>query len=116
VLAAALLVSGCAGMAEYPLGIPASSSPRFFASMEAVASSRGMMISKHATSLHVQTRDGDWLQYMERNGSIILLVIADTDGLDDLQIAERKAKLKQLSDELVGEARKNAAEVSVFGG
>ena len=113
-LAAALLLAGCAGMAEYPLGIPASSSPKFYASMESVAAGRGMMISKHPTSLNLQTKDGDWLQYMQRDGTIILLVIAETDGLTDAQIAERKAKLKQLSDELVAEARGIAAQASAF--
>lgn len=110
----ALALSACAGMAEYPLGIPASSTPKFYAAMEAVAASRGMMISKHPTSLNVQTKDGDWLQYMQRQDALVLVVIADTEGLSDAQIEERKAQLKALSDELVSEARKTAWEAKAF--
>ena len=101
-------------MAEYPLGIPASSTSKFYAAMEAVAASRGMMISKHPTSLNVQTKDGDWLQYMQRQDALVLVVIADTEGLSDAQIEERKAQLKALSDELVAEARKTAWEAKAF--
>ncbi|MBK6515576.1 MAG: hypothetical protein IPG04_16060 [Polyangiaceae bacterium] len=110
----ALALSACAGMAEYPLGIPASSTSKFYAAMEAVAASRGMMISKHPTSLNVQTKDGDWLQYMQRQDALVLVVIADTEGLSDAQIEERKAQLKALSDELVSEARKTAWEAKAF--
>lgn len=101
-------------MAQYPTGIPDSSSPKFYAAMELVANERGMMISKHPTSLNVQTKEGDWLQYMQQNGVIVLVVIAETDGLTDDQIEARKAKLKALSDELVAEARKHAEETKAF--
>lgn len=109
-----LVLAGCAGMAQYPLGIPASSSPKFYASMEAVAASHNMMISRHDTSLNIQTAEGDWLQYMQQNGAIVLVVIAETDGLDEAGIEKRKADLKRLSDQLVEEARDNAADASVF--
>ena len=72
------------------------------------------MISKHPGSLNVQTADGDWLQYMMRQDAMVLVVIADTEGLTDAQIEERKAKLKALSDELVAEARKTAWEAKAF--
>lgn len=112
----ALALVGCAGMAEYPLGISSSASPKFYASMEAVAAKHGMMVSKHATSLNLQTKEGDWLQYMQRDGSIILVVIAETSGLDDSQIAARKAKLKALSDELIDEAAELSDRASAFDG
>ncbi|NUP04978.1 MAG: hypothetical protein HOW73_02840 [Polyangiaceae bacterium] len=114
VVAASLTVLGCAGMAEYPLGIPSSSSPKFYASMEAVAAKHGMQISRHAESLNIETEDGEWLQYMQRNGVIVLVVVANTDGLSDDQIELRKSDLRKLSDELVREARQTAAEASAF--
>jgi hypothetical protein len=114
VLVLALALAGCAGMAEYPIGIPSSSSPKFYASMEAVAAGRGMQISKHPTSLNIQTKQGDWLQYMQRDGSIVLVVIAETEGLSEGQIEQRKGQLKQLSDELMAEAQKTANQASAF--
>jgi hypothetical protein len=111
----ALSVAGCAGIAEYPLGIPTSSAPKFYAAMTAVASAHGMQISNHPDSLNIETADGDWLQYMQRpNGSISLVVIANTKGLDDDEIETRKTKLKALSDSLVNEARKTASDAKVF--
>lgn len=113
-IALALAAAGCAGMAQYPTGIPASSSPKFYAAMELVASERGMTVIKQPTSLNVKTAQGDWLQYMQQSGVINLVVIADTEGLDDAAIEERKAELKRLSDELVSEAAKHAAETRAF--
>ncbi len=113
-MVAALVIAGCAGMAEYPIGVPSSSAPKFYASMEAVAASRGMQISRHPTSLNIQTKQGDWLQYMQRNGTIVLVVIAETEGLSEPQIEQRKGQLKQLSDELMGEAQKTATQAAAF--
>lgn len=106
-------LSGCAGMAEYPLGIPVSATGKFYPSMEAVAASHGYQVVHQPQSLNVDTELG-WLQYMQRNGSIVLVVIADTDGLTDAQIEKRKIDMKRLSDDLVKEARRNAREASAF--
>jgi hypothetical protein len=87
---------------------------KFFASMEAVGSAHGMMISRHPDSLNLKTAAGDSLQYMIKQDHIDIVVIANTDGLTEAQIEARKTELFGLSDKLVAEARSNAAQANVF--
>lgn len=114
VLLTVVWLAACAGVASRPLGIPASSAPRFFASMEAVGAAHGMMISRHPSSLHLKTSTGEWLQYMIKQDRIDIVVLANTDGLTEAQIGARQRDLFALSDQLVAEARSNAAQSKVF--
>src|SRR5262245_18143740 len=101
-------VTSCAGMRQYALGIPSSAAPQFFPAMEAAGTNHGLTISKHPDSLHLRTAEGDWLQYMIHGNQIDLVILPETSGLTDDQIASRQTKLKALSDELVAEAQSTA--------
>ena len=114
VLLTVVWLAACAGVASRPLGIPSSSAPKFFASMESVGAAHGMMISRHPDSLNLKTSEGEWLQYMIKQDRIDIVVIANTDGLTEAQIEARQRELFGLSDKLVAEARSNAAQSKVF--
>src|SRR5262249_49875023 len=107
-------VMACAGMRQYPLGIPSSAAPQFFPAMEVAGTNHAMTVSKHPDSLHLRTPEGDWLQYMIKGSQIDLVILPETTGLTDEQIASRQAKLKALSDQLIAEAQGTAERAKSF--
>jgi hypothetical protein len=107
-------LAACAGMQQHSLGLPSTVAARFFAHMESVGRSRGMMISRHPDSLHLRTAGGDWLQYMVQQDQINLVLLPNTEGLSEDQIHQRQARLKALSDELVARARSQAEQARAF--
>ena len=106
--------AACAGMRAYPTGLRADQSPVFYAHLKAVAEKRSMQYSDHNTSLNVRTERGDWLQFMTKKDVIELVVLPETKGLDDQQIATRQEELRKLGDELIAEAKSMAEESRAF--
>jgi hypothetical protein len=107
-------LTACAGMQQVQLGIPAAVAPKFFFHLEVVGKARGLMVSKHPDSLHLRTQEGDWLQYMVQQDAINLVMLPNTKNLTEEQIQARQARLRDLSQAMVAEARERASQNKAF--
>ena len=119
------MVSGCAGVQQYSIGIPSSAASKFFFHMEKAAIDQGMEVTHHAASttssgrttspsLAINLPDG-WLRYSDSQGEIMLAItVKDAKEMSEEEIAAHQEKLKAVSDTLVDDARERSKAANDF--
>lgn len=111
-----LTLTSCAGVQQYPTGLPATSADKFYFHMKQEASDRGYTsnLSTEGDALSIDVVDA-WLQYGIWQDEIMLAItIKGATNLTDEEIASGQEHFKKLSDEMVAAARKRAQDANAF--